>query len=150
VVNLPGVNTPQFDWARVHIPRKPRPVPPIVQPEVAADAIFRAAHERRREYWLGLSTAEVILSNMIGPELLDRYLARNAWSGQMTDQPVASTRRDNLEQPVHELHRTHGSFGCEAAQRAVDLPASTTRVAAVATGIVAAGLLAALARRALS
>jgi short-subunit dehydrogenase len=150
VVNLPGVNTPQFDWARVHMPRKPRPVPPIIQPEVAASAIFKAAHERKREYWLGLTTAELIFGNMIGPSLLDRYLARNTWSGQMTDQPVTSARRDNLEAPVHDLHRTHGSFSREAARRAVDLPAPATRAAAVAAGIVAAGVLAALARRALS
>jgi len=150
VVNLPGVNTPQFDWARVHMPRKPRPVPPIIQPEVAADAIFRAAHERRREYWLGLATAELILGNMIAPSLLDRYLARNTWSGQMTDQPVTPARHDNLEKPVRELHRTHGSFDSEAARRALDLPAPATRVAAVLTGIVATAALAALARRALS
>ncbi len=150
VVNLPGVNTPQFDWARVHMPRKPRPVPPIIQPEVAADAIFKAAHERRREYWLGMTTAELILGNMIAPSLLDRYLARNTWSGQMTDQPVTAARPDNLETPVRDLHRTHGSFDGEAARHALDLPAPATRVAAVLTGIVATAALAALARRVLS
>ncbi len=150
VVNLPGVNTPQFDWARVHVPRKPRPVSPIIQPEVAANAIFKAAHQRRREYWLGLSTAELIFGNMIAPVLLDYYLARKVWPGQMTDQPVTSARRDNLEKPVTALHRTHGSFDSEATRRAVDLPAPATRAAAVLTGIVAVGLLTALARRALS
>jgi NAD(P)-dependent dehydrogenase (short-subunit alcohol dehydrogenase family) len=150
VVNLPGVNTPQFDWARVHMPRKPRPVPPIIQPEVAADALFKAAHERKREYWLGRTTAELIFGNMLGPELLDRYLARKVWSGQMTGQPVTAARPDNLEKPVHDLHRTRGSFGSEASRRAVDLPAPATRVAVVVAGIVGVGVLAALARRALS
>ncbi|MEJ2434110.1 MAG: SDR family oxidoreductase [Pseudolabrys sp.] len=150
VVNLPGVNTPQFDWARVHMPRKPRPVPPIIQPEVAADALFKAAHERKREYWLGLTTAELIFGNMVGPALLDRYLARKVWSGEMTGQPVTAARPDNLEKPVHDLHRTRGSFGSEASRRAVDLPAPATRIAVVAAGIVAVGVLSALARRALS
>ncbi len=149
VVNLPGVNTPQFDWARVHMPRKPRPVAPIIQPEVAANALFKAAHERKREYWLGLTTAELIFGNMIGPTLLDHYLARNTWSGQMTDQPVTRARPDNLEKPVHALHRTRGSFSREATSRAYDLPAPATRVAAVVTGIVATAVLAGLARRAL-
>jgi short-subunit dehydrogenase len=146
VVNLPGVNTPQFDWARTHIAWQPRPVPPVIQPEVAAKAIYRAAHERRREYWLGLSTAEVILGNMIGPELLDRYLARKAFDGQMTDKLVKQTRRDNLLHPVHHLHRTHGSFP-HPTRKAPLLPAPTTRLAAVATGIIGAVLVVALGRR---
>jgi len=147
IVHLPAVNTPQFDWARTHMARQPRPVPPVIQPEVAADAIYRAAHEYKREYWLGLSTAEVILANMIGPAYLDRYLARAAYKGQMTDRPVKRTRRDNLVEPVHDLHRTRGSFGNEAASNALMLPGPAMRLAAVATGIIGAGLLVALGRK---
>ena len=62
IVELPAVNTPQFDWARTHMPREPRPVPPVVQPEVIADAIFRAAVRPDREYWVGWSTLKVISS----------------------------------------------------------------------------------------
>ena len=147
VVNLPGVNTPQFDWARTHIAWQPRPVPPVIQPEVAAKAIYRAAHERRREYWLGLSTAEVILGNMIGPELLDRYLARKAFDGQMTDKLVKQPRRDNLVHPVHSMHRTQGSFGDEVERKAIPLPAPTTRLMAVAAGIIGTGVFVALSRK---
>ncbi|HEX5509995.1 MAG TPA: short-chain dehydrogenase, partial [Pseudolabrys sp.] len=147
LVNLPAVNTPQFDWARTHMRRQPRPVPPVIEPEVAANAIFRAALERKREYWLGLSTAEIILGNMVGAAYLDRYLARTAYRGQTTGEPVHAGRRDNLNHPVPELHRTRGSFGNEAAKRAPLLPAPATRAAAVATGIAAAGLLVVLGRK---
>jgi short-subunit dehydrogenase len=140
MVNLPAVNTPQFDWARTHMGTQPRPVAPVFQPEVVADAIYKAAHQRKREYWLGLSSAEVILANMFGPAYLDRYLARNVYDGQTTGKPLASGRRDNLDQPVPALHRTRGSFGAEASTYAVDLPGPATRLAVVAAGLVCAGL----------
>jgi short-subunit dehydrogenase len=76
IVELPAVNTPQFDWARTRMPRKPRPVPPVVQPEAVAEIIFRAALDPKREYWLGLSTLKAILGNMVLPAFLDRYLAK--------------------------------------------------------------------------
>jgi short-subunit dehydrogenase len=141
MVHLPAVNTPQFDWARTHMASKPRPVAPVFQPEVAADAIYRAAHERKREYWLGLSTAEAIFANMFGPGFLDRYLARTVYEGQSTGVPVSSARRDNLEQPVPSLHRTRGSFGADAATSAVDLPGPATRLAFAGAALVCAGLI---------
>lgn len=141
LVNLPAVNTPQFDWARTHMRYRPRPIPPVIEPEIAANAIFRAAHERNREYWLGLGTAEVILGNMFGAAYLDRYLARTAYKAQMTGELLPAGRRDNLNHPVPDGHRTRGSFGNEATKRAPMLPAAATRAAAVATGIAAAGLL---------
>ena len=67
MIELPAVNTPQFDWARTHMPRRPRPVPPVVQPEAVADKIFRAALDPKREYWLGVSTLKAILGNMFQP-----------------------------------------------------------------------------------
>jgi hypothetical protein len=136
VVNLPAVNTPQFDWARTHMPFQPRPVPPVFQPEVAAAAIVRAARGRRRAYWLGLSTVEVILANMLGPSFLDRYLARNTYNAQMTNRPLSSERQDNLNWPVHALHRTRGSFSDEASCEAIDVPGPATRLAVVAVGVV--------------
>jgi short-subunit dehydrogenase len=139
VVDLPAVNTPQFDWARTHMPSQPRPVPPVVQPEVAADAIYRAAYGQRREYWLGLSTLEVILANALGPAFLDRYLARNAYSAQSTGAPVAGWRKDNLETPVHDLHRTRGSFGFQARNRAPVFPGPATRITVAALGLTLAG-----------
>ncbi len=139
VVNLPAMNTPQFDWARTHMSSQPRPVGPVFEPTVAAEAIFKAAHQRKREYWLGLSSVEVILANMLGPALLDRYLARTAYDGQMTETKVSPERPDNLEKPVSRLHRTRGSFGNEATNWAIDLPGPATRAAAGAITILCAG-----------
>ncbi len=128
VVELPAVNTPQFDWARTHMPNRPRPVPPVVQPEVVADVILRAALRPRREFWIGTTTLKAILANMIVPEYLDRYLARNAFKQQETNVAVSASRQDNLMQPVDGLHRTRGSFGNEAANSAVTLAGPTARL----------------------
>jgi NADP-dependent 3-hydroxy acid dehydrogenase YdfG len=146
IVELPAVNTPQFDWARTHMTHQPRPVAPVVQPDVIADGIFRAALHPAREYWIGLTTLEVILGNMLFPGLLDRYLARTTFSGQETDRPVAPHRRDNLLEPVHELHRTRGSFGDESRNNAIVTRGSVARIAPViacGAALFALGLLAA-------
>jgi short-subunit dehydrogenase len=147
MVHLPAVNTPQFDWARTHMAKQPRPVAPVFQPETAAEGIYKAAHMRRREHWLGQSSAEVILSNMLMPALLDRYLAHTAYEGQSIDKPVTHRRQDNLTHPVHRLHRTHGSFGDEASKSAYALPGPATRLAVAAAGVVCAGVLGAVVGR---
>ena len=127
IVDLPAVNTPQFDWARVHMSRQPRPMGRPIEPEVVADAVFRAAHGRWREYWLGAPTLETIIANTVWPGLLDRYLARNAVAGQQTEKIVQAGRRDNLNEPVTPLHRTRGSFSGEAESRAILVPAPVVR-----------------------
>jgi short-subunit dehydrogenase len=131
-IELPAVNTPQFDWARTRLPRQPRPVPPVVQPEVIATAVFRSVLRPRREYWIGLSTLKVILANMAIPQFLDRYLAHAAYEGQMTRQAVLPDRKNNLMTPVHGLHRTRGSFGRNAATSAWIVPGPAMRLAAIA------------------
>lgn len=144
IVELPAVNTPQFDWARTHMAHEPRPVAPVVQPEVIADAIFRAALYPTREYWIGFSTLKVILGNMLLPGYLDQYLARTTVTGQETRTPVAQDRRDNLIHPVHDLHRTHGRFGNEATNQALVTSGPLARVASVAAcgvALLAIGLL---------
>ena len=89
VVQLPAVNTPQFTWVKSRLPRHPQPVPPIYQPEVAAQGIAYAAdHPGRRNYWVGGSTAATILANRIAPALLDRYLARTGFGSQQTNEPA--------------------------------------------------------------
>src|SRR5690348_1740287 len=141
VVELPAVNTPQFDWARTRMPRQPRPVPPVVQPEAVAEIIFRAALEPKREYWLGASTLKAILGNMILPGFLDRYLAKNAYEAQETDAAVSPVRKDNLMSPVGELHRTHGRFDAEAAKSVIAISGPTARLFPVAlTALTAAAI----------
>ncbi|MGA7489283.1 MAG: SDR family oxidoreductase [Xanthobacteraceae bacterium] len=137
IVELPAVNTPQFDWARTHMPRRPRPVPPVVQPEAIARAIFRAALHPEREYWVGWSTLKVILGNMLLPGMLDRYLAGAAFKGQETRLPILPGRRDNLMTPVHDLHRTRGSFGSEARNSALVTIGPIARLAPVVAGALA-------------
>ncbi len=100
MVHLAAFNTPQFEWGRTTMPRRPQPVPPIYQPEIAADAIVWAAQRRRREVWVGFSTMQAIVGTRLFPGLLDRMLARRAWDGQMTGEPLPAQRMDNLYQPV--------------------------------------------------
>src|SRR5437660_1353373 len=87
MVHLPAVNTPQFSWGKSRMPRKAQPVPPIYQPEIPAEAIYWAAHHRRRELYVGAPTLKAIEANKLLAGLLDRYLAKKAYSGQQTDQP---------------------------------------------------------------
>jgi NAD(P)-dependent dehydrogenase (short-subunit alcohol dehydrogenase family) len=141
IVDLPAVNTPQFDWARLHIRNNPRPMGQPVEPEVAADAVFRVARGSSREYWLGLQTLLTILANMVAPALLDRYLARNAIAGQQTATPVAPGRDDNFERPITGLHRTRGSFSAESSSYAPLVQGEVARAASVALGAAAFFLL---------
>jgi|SRR5579862_2999272 len=149
MVELPAVNTPQFDWARTHMQRQPRPVPPVIQPETVAEIIFQAALKPQREYWIGLSTIKAILGNMAVPAFLDRYLARHVYDAQETGVPVSATREDNLMAPVAALHRTRGSFGGEASNVAFAVPGPAARQLALTTGALACLAIGVLAGRAL-
>lgn len=101
VVQMPAVNTPQFSWVRSRLPRRPQPVPPIYQPEVAARAVlFAADHPRRKQYRVGTSTVATVLGEKLASPLLDRYLARTGYAAQQTDRPGDPGRRDNLWTPV--------------------------------------------------
>ena len=114
MVQLPGVNTPQFDWVRSNLPGKPRPASPPYQPEVAADAIHFAAHSPRKQVTLGWPAVEAIWGDKIASPLLDRYLARTGFAGQQADEKVSPDRQDNLWQPVPGDHGAHGRFDDEA------------------------------------
>jgi short-subunit dehydrogenase len=109
VVQLPAVNTPQFDWGLNKLPNRPQPVPPIYEPEIAANAIHYAAHHPRRELWLGWSSVMAILGQRVMPGYLDRMLAKKAWSGQQTDAP-ALDRPNNLFSTVKGDYGAHGRF----------------------------------------
>ncbi|MFP5253474.1 MAG: SDR family oxidoreductase [Actinomycetes bacterium] len=122
MVQLPALNTPQFEWVLSRLAHRPRPVPPIYQPEVAARAVVHAAkHPRRREYWVGASTAATLVANSVAPGLLDRYLARTGFGSQQTREPAREHQPVNLWDPVDgaegEDHGTHGRFdGCSHAR----------------------------------
>ena len=114
MVQLPAVNTPQFDWCRTHLPRHPQPVPPIFDPGVPARAIVWAAHQRRRELYLGLPTLFAIEGNKFVPGLLDRYLARTGFTSQQTSEKVDADRPDNLFEPVRGDFNARGNFKQQA------------------------------------
>lgn len=115
MVQLPAVNTPQFDWVLNKLPGKAQPVPPIYQPEVIARSVVYAAdHPERREYWCGETTALTLIANAVVPALLDRYLARTGFSSQQTNEPNPPGAPENLWKPVdgpdgHD-HGAHGRF----------------------------------------
>ncbi len=109
VVNMPALNTPQFGLVRSRLPRQAQPVPPIFDPEVGAQAVYWAAHRRHREVQVGAPTMLALLGQKLVPGFMDRYMAHNAWDGQMTSEP-ARERPDNLFEPVPGDHGTHGAF----------------------------------------
>jgi NAD(P)-dependent dehydrogenase (short-subunit alcohol dehydrogenase family) len=129
MVQLPAVNTPQFDWGLSRLRRKAQPVPPIYQPEVAARGVVHAAdHPRCREYWVGGSTVATLLANAVAPGVLDRYLARTGYKSQQTEQPHSADQPANLWRPVdgprEPDYGAHGRFDDQAKRRSPQLWAS--------------------------
>src|SRR5437016_6370065 len=114
MVQLSAFNTPQFGWIKSRLPRRAQPVPPIFQPEVAAEAIYFAAHHPRREFYVGAPSVAVIVGNKFAPGLLDRYLANTAYDSQQYDGPEDPNRAHNLWQPVLGDHGAHGAFDTRA------------------------------------
>src|SRR5436190_8056598 len=110
MVQLPALNTPQFGWVKSRLPRRAQPVPPIFQPEVAADAIYFAAHNPRREFFLGGPTVKAIVATKIAPGLLDRILARTGFDSQQYNGAEDPNRAHNLWAPVPGDHGAHGDF----------------------------------------
>jgi NAD(P)-dependent dehydrogenase (short-subunit alcohol dehydrogenase family) len=150
MVQLPAVNTPQFEWCATRLPRHPQPVPPIFQPEVPAEAVYYAAHRRRRELYVGASTVMAIVGTKIVPRLADAYLARTGYdSQQLPHTPVSADRPSNLFAPVDGVAATHGRFDDRAKSRSAQLWATTHRgmLAAAAAGVGVGALAAGVARR---
>jgi len=114
MVQLPALNTPQFGWVKSQLPRKAQPVPPIFQPEVAAEAIYFAAHHPRREFYVGWSSTKAIIANKIAPGLLDHFLARTGYDSQQYDGAEDPKRAYNLWEPVPGDHGAHGDFTARA------------------------------------
>ncbi|MGH8024425.1 MAG: SDR family oxidoreductase [Limisphaerales bacterium] len=120
-VEMPAVNTTQFDWVNSRLPNKPQPVPPIYQPEVAADAIVFAATHKRREIYVGFPTVESVVGNKIAPRFLDRYLGRHCYQSQQRDEPDDPDRPNNLFNPVPGDFGAHGAFDRRARRFSLQL-----------------------------
>lgn len=149
MVQLPAMNTPQFSWCRTRLPRHPQPVPPIYQPEVAAEAIVWAAHHKRREVNVGISTDKAIWGNKVAPAALDWYLAHFGYDAQQTKEPVESNRPDNLFEPISGDFGTHGVFDNAASAKSLQAWGTTHRGwLAMTSGILtSAAILLLLARK---
>ncbi len=154
MVQMPALNTPQFDWCKSNMPRKAQPVPPIYQPEIAAEAILYAASHRQREFYIGLPTVEAMWGNKFISGWIDRYLARTNYQAQQTGEPEDPTRPYNLWEPVAGDFAAHGRFDDRAIERSVQLCAvehigwykGVTAVGIIA-GALAIGVIAALVSR---
>lgn len=130
MVQLPAINTPQFDWARNKLDKRPQPVPPIHDPDVAARAILSVIQRPPRELWLGMASIKAIVGSCLIPGMLDRMLARQCYPGQMSKEDDNGGHGDNLYQPLGaELHRTRGRF--VGRSRASALALTSTQVSAV-------------------
>jgi short-subunit dehydrogenase len=144
MVQLPALNTPQFRWVKSRLPHKAQPVPPIFQPEVAAQAIVYAATHRRREVYVGWPTVKAIVGNRLAAGLLDHYLARAGYDSQQTGEPADPRRLDNLWAPLddHLDHGAHGVFGERARGWSAQLWANTHRgwLALAGAGLASATL----------
>lgn len=142
MVQMPALNTPQFNWVKSRLPRKPQPVPPIFQPEVAADAIVHAAHHYRREWYVGWPTVKAVVGNKMFPGLGDWYLGQMGYEAQQYDGHVSPDRRDNLYSPVDDLHDhgAHGDFDSRAHDFSWQVWADQNRDWLITAGL-AAGLL---------
>jgi NAD(P)-dependent dehydrogenase (short-subunit alcohol dehydrogenase family) len=137
MVQMPALNTPQFEIGRTKLPRHPQPVPPIYQPEVAAEAIVWISSHRRRQLYVGGPTLMTVIGNRIAPGLGDRYLARTGYEAQQTGEPVDPDRPDNLFEPVPGDHGTRGRFSDGA--RTGSAITWLSRHRGLLAGLVAAG-----------
>ncbi|MEX2494800.1 MAG: SDR family oxidoreductase [Woeseia sp.] len=126
LIVLPAVNTPQFDWARNKMPCRPRPVPPVFQPETVASAIVGAAETAPRELVIGTSSLKLLAGSVAAPGVVDRILAKLAYGGQQDREP-AEDRADNLFEPVPGNFGAHGRFGEEARRVAPDISLAAVR-----------------------
>jgi short-subunit dehydrogenase len=143
MVQMPAMNTPQFDWVKNRLRNKAQPVPPIYQPEVGAKAVVYASRHRRREIFVGMPTVKAIIGNRFFPGLLDRYLSNTAFEGQQTEETEDPGRAFNLYEPVAGDHGAHGRFDSQARTNSPELWSDLHRDALIAVafcGLFAIGL----------
>ncbi len=143
MLQLPAVNTPQFDWVLSRLEWRAQPVPPVFQPELIADAVVRFAERPRREMWLGWPTIRAIVANRVIPGALDWYLGRTGVEAQQTEEPEQPDRPSNLWDPVSADCEAHGRFDDRATSKSPAIWVSSRRreVTAAALAGAVGGLL---------
>ena len=140
MVQLPAVNTPQFDWVLSRLPHRAQPVPPIYQPALIARAVLHMADHPRREMWLTERTVLAIVGNRLFPGYLDRKLGRDGVASQQTDEPADTERPTNLWQPLPGDHGAHGSFDARSRDGSRAVWASIHRRALTIAGLGSLGV----------
>jgi NAD(P)-dependent dehydrogenase (short-subunit alcohol dehydrogenase family) len=139
MVHLSAFNTPQFEWGRTTLHKRPRPMGKIFQPEVAARGVYWAATHHRRELWVGWPAVKAIVGQRVVPGFLDRLLGRTAVDGQHTNEPLPPGRQDNLYTPVAGDHGAHGRFDAQARGHSLQLWLDTHRTALLTALAAGAG-----------
>ena len=150
IVDMPALNTVQFNWVKSDFPEHPQPVPPIFQPEVGARAVADVADTPRRRTWVGLPTVGLVLGTRFAGRFMDWYLAKTAWTGQLSDDHNDPQLPANLYEPVPGDHGAHGIFDDQAKSGSIQTWAIHNRrllTAAGAAGSALAALGGALALR---
>ena len=145
IVTLPGLNTPQFDWAKVKMPQKPRPAPPVYDPAVAAEAVWKAIRENSREVIVSRAALGLTFANMAAPDYLDHKLADQGYEGQQADETPAADNpaEGNIFEPIDEeaYYGARGSYGDEAETSALTIDGDTARYSLFGAGaLLATGL----------
>ncbi|RFA29022.1 short-chain dehydrogenase [Alkalilimnicola ehrlichii] len=143
MVQLGAFNTPQFEWGRNRMNYRPQPVPPIYQPEVAAQAIAWTARHPRREVSVGATSVLAILGQKLAPRIMDWYMAKGAWEGQLTEQRALAGRPDNLFSAPKGDYGSHGRFDSEARNSSIQFLLSRNRawLGSAVTAALAAGVI---------
>jgi short-subunit dehydrogenase len=141
MVQLPAMNTTQFQFVKTRLPFKPKPMGTIYQPEIAAEVIEYCSRHPRREYFVGWPTIKAIVGNKVVPGYVDRVLAKTGYDGQMTSEREDPNRRDNLWQPLAGDYGAHGRFGAQSKSFSTAAWASLHKGAVAASLLVAAAAL---------
>jgi NAD(P)-dependent dehydrogenase (short-subunit alcohol dehydrogenase family) len=146
-VNLPAINTPQFDMSKNLMDGAPQPMPPIYQPEIAAAAVVEAARTGDRSMHVTFTTTRTVLGDKVAPGALDRVLADTGYAGQMSRR--ARSPGHNLYQPLPGDHGCHGSFDHESREASAqeDLRFGPLGRATLVSGRIGRRLAAAVIRR---
>jgi NADP-dependent 3-hydroxy acid dehydrogenase YdfG len=152
VIQMPAMNTIQFDWGKNRMPSMTQPVPPIFEPEVAAQVVVAAGFSEnpRREYWVGSSTVLAIIGQKFIPGILDRYLGKTGYkSQQIADQKQDPDAPNNLYDYVPGTWSARGKFSDRSARSSAEIFVSLHRhwFALGLAGLIAGGIVASTARQ---
>ncbi|RIJ17182.1 SDR family NAD(P)-dependent oxidoreductase, partial [Clavibacter nebraskensis] len=133
-VDMPALNTIQFNWVKSQLPHHPQPVPPIFEPEVGAQAIAAVAEKPKRRNWVGEPTVMTVLGNRFVANWLDGYLAKTGYTGQQAADKTQPMLTTNLYTPTAGDHGARGIFSDRARMMSPQVWIVRNRAKAVAIG----------------